>query len=60
MKYSLNLLALQIPILGAVPDLANSVIDMFRAGVHHRKIRGRSGAQRALTSLALNHPTGTI
>jgi hypothetical protein len=38
----------QIPVLGAVPDLANSVIDMFRAGYHHRKIRGRSGAQKAL------------
>jgi len=38
----------QIPVLGAVPDLANSVIDMFRAGYTHRKIRGRSGAQRAL------------
>ena len=38
----------QIPLLGAVPDLANSVIDMFRAGYHHRKIRGRSGAQKAL------------
>ena len=36
----------QIPVLGAVPDLANSVIDMFRAGYHHRKIRGPSGAQK--------------
>ena len=38
----------QIPLLGAVPDLTNSVIDMFRAGYTHRRIRGRSGAKKAL------------
>lgn len=38
----------QIPVLGVVPDLANAIIDNFRAGNTHRRIRGRSGAQRAL------------
>ena len=35
------------PAFGIVPDTANVVIDLFRAGTH-RPIRGRSGAQRAL------------
>ena len=35
------------PGAGIVPDLANIVIDLYRAGAH-KPIRGRSGAQRAL------------
>lgn len=35
------------PGVGIVPDLANAVIDVYRAGAHKR-IRGRSGAQKAL------------
>ena len=35
------------PGVGIVPDLANTVIDVYRAGAHKR-IRGRSGAQKAL------------
>ena len=41
----------QIPVLGAVPDLANAIIDNFRMGNYNRRIRGRSGAKRAQEAL---------
>jgi hypothetical protein len=41
----------QIPILGTVPDLANAIIDNFRAGNYNRRIRGRGGAKRAQEAL---------
>ena len=35
------------PGLGFIPDLANLVIDLYRARGSHNRIRGRSGAQKA-------------
>jgi hypothetical protein len=36
------------PVVGAVPDLANIIIDAYRSKGSHNRIRGRSGAQKAL------------
>ena len=36
------------PGVGIIPDLANTVIDLYRAKGSHNRIRGRSGAQKAL------------
>lgn len=35
------------PGIGFIPDLANIVIDLYRAKGSHNRIRGRSGAQKA-------------
>ena len=38
------------PAVGGVADLANIVIDAYRWKGSHQRIRGRSGAQKALQS----------
>ena len=38
----------QAPVVGNIADIGNGIIDMYRAKGSHNRIRGRSGAKKAL------------